>query len=119
MGARPAVRQATWTERWWKSQGRLPAARQASCDRVVMLIEGQDLPGIRVKPIQPDKHYSEARVSSGDRIVFRGEGSGLCFVDIVSHDDISGAGPADAPQHIESQGSTRDGQPELVRGMAG
>ena len=90
MGARPAVREVTWTERWWKSYARLPAARQASCDRVVMaLIKGQDPPGVRVKPIQPDKHYSEARVSSGDRIVFRGEGGGLCFVDNVSHDDIS------------------------------
>jgi hypothetical protein len=41
-----------------------------------------------VKPIQPDKYYFEARISSGDRIVFRVEGGAIFFLDVVKHDDI-------------------------------
>jgi hypothetical protein len=41
-----------------------------------------------VKPILPDKHYLEGRISSGDRIVFRIEGSTIYFMDVVRHDDI-------------------------------
>lgn len=52
------------------------------------LIKGTDAPGVNVKPILPDKHYLEARISSGDRIVFRlGQGA-IFFVDVVKHDDI-------------------------------
>jgi hypothetical protein len=42
-----------------------------------------------VKPILPDKHYLEARISSGDRIVFRVEQGTIYFVDVVKHDDIA------------------------------
>jgi hypothetical protein len=52
------------------------------------LIKGRETGGLNVKPILPDKHYSEARISSGDRIVFRMEGSTIYFMDIVKHDDI-------------------------------
>jgi hypothetical protein len=73
---RPAGRSAVWTEQWWESYGRLSVDRQGSCDRVVMaLIKGIDTPGLSVKPILPDKHYLEGRISSGDRVVFRVEGS--------------------------------------------
>lgn len=86
---RPAVRSATWTEQWWESYARLAPDRQASCDRVaIALIKGTDTPGLNVKPILPDKHYLEARFSSGDRIAFRVEGGTICFVDVVKHDDI-------------------------------
>ena len=89
MVPRPAVRSAIWTEQWWESYGRLAGDRQASCDRVVMaLIKGIDTPGLNVKPILPDKHYLEGRIGSGDRIVFRVEGSTICFMDVVKHDDI-------------------------------
>ena len=68
---------------------RLGPDRQASCDRVAMaLIKGSDTPGLNVKPILPDKHYIEGRISSGDRIVFRVEGSTIYFMDVVKHDDI-------------------------------
>lgn len=83
------MRSAVWTEQWWQSYIRLAPDRQASCDRAAMaLIKGSDTPGLNVKPILPDKHYLEGRISSGDRIVFRIEGSALYFIDVVKHDDI-------------------------------
>lgn len=89
MTSRPSVRSATWTEQWWQSYARLATERQESCDRLVMaLIKGTDSPGLNIKPILPDKHYLEARISSGDRIVFRFEGGTIYFVDVVKHDDI-------------------------------
>jgi hypothetical protein len=53
------------------------------------LIKGTDTPGLNVKPILPDKHYLEARISSGDRVVFRVEEGTVYFVDVVKHDDIA------------------------------
>jgi hypothetical protein len=89
MALRPAARAAVWTEQWWESYGRLPADRQASCDRAaIALIKGGDAPGLHVKPILPDKHYLEGRISSGDRIVFRVEADTIFFMDVVRHDDI-------------------------------
>jgi hypothetical protein len=86
---RPAVAAATWTEQWWRSYAKLSTDRQISSDRVVMaLIKGTDSPGLNVKPILPDKYYLEARISTGDRIVFRLEQSEIIFVDVVKHDDI-------------------------------
>jgi hypothetical protein len=74
-----------WTEQWWRSYARLPTERQASCDRVVMaLIKGTDAPGLNVKPILPDKHYLEARISSGDRVVFRIQDDAIYFLDVVN-----------------------------------
>lgn len=52
------------------------------------LIKGTDAPGLNVKPILPDKHYLEARISSGDRIVFRLDQGSILFVDVVKHDDV-------------------------------
>jgi hypothetical protein len=52
------------------------------------LVRGSPAPGLAVKPILPDKHYLEARISSGDRIVFRIEGTTISFMDVVKHDDI-------------------------------
>jgi hypothetical protein len=95
------VSSATWTEQWWKNYGQLPAERQASCDRIAMaLIKGTDTPGLNVKPILPDKHYFEARISSGDRIAFRKEQGAIFFVDVIKHDDIEryGRRPRQAPQ---------------------
>jgi hypothetical protein len=89
MVLRPAVRSAVWTEQWWSSYGRLAADRQASCDRVVMaLVKGTHTPGLDVKPILPDRHYLEARISSGDRVVFRLEETTIYLMDVVKHDDI-------------------------------
>ena len=52
------------------------------------LIKGSEASGLNVKPILPDKHYYEARISSGDRIVCRMEGTTIYFIDVVKHDDI-------------------------------
>jgi hypothetical protein len=72
--------------------------RQASCDRIVMaLIKGSDSAGLNVKPILPDKHYLEGRISSGDRMVFRVEGSTIYFMDVVKHDDIGRYGRRPRP----------------------
>ena len=90
MALRPAARAAVWTDQWWGSYGRLPTDRQASCDRAAMaLIKGGDTPGLQVKPILPEKHYLEGRISSGDRIVLRVEGGTVFFMDVVRHDDIA------------------------------
>jgi hypothetical protein len=56
---------------------------------LIILIRGIDSAGLHVKPILPDKHYLEARISSGDRIVFRVEQGTIYFIDVVKHDDIS------------------------------
>ena len=73
-----------------KRYAELSADRQAACDKVaIALIKRDSSPGLHVKPIHPDKHYSEARINSGDRIVFRVEGETIFSVDVVKHDDIS------------------------------
>lgn len=90
MAQRPPVRSAAWSEQWWESYDRLTADRQASCDRVIIsLIKGTDTPGLNVKPILPDKYYLEARISSGDRMVFRIAEGTLYFLDVIKHDDIA------------------------------
>jgi hypothetical protein len=81
---------AVWSESWKESYARLSAERQASCDEAaIALIKQISSPGLRVKPIHPEKYYLEARINSGDRIVFRLEKGTVFFVDIVHHDDIS------------------------------
>jgi hypothetical protein len=89
LARRTAAASATWTTQWWQSYSKLPADRQASCDRAAMaLIKGIDSPGLNVKPILPDKLYLEARIGSGDRIIFRVEQGAVFFMDVVKHDDI-------------------------------
>jgi hypothetical protein len=81
---------ADWSEPWKENYARLSAERQAACDEaVIALIKQIFSPGLRVKPILPDKHYLEARINSGDRIVFRLEQGIISFVNIVPHDGIS------------------------------
>ena len=87
---------AVWSERWKESYGRLSADRQVGCDAAAMsLIKQQASPGLRIKPIHPDKYYLEARINSGDRIIFRIEDGAVQFIDVVAHDDIAryGRGP--------------------------
>lgn len=68
---------------------RLPEARRASCLRVIeALVKQEPTPGMRVKPILPGRFYSEARISSGDRLIFRVGDGVLHLIDVVSHDDI-------------------------------
>lgn len=89
MPGRQTFLAAEWSKRWKKSYTRLDSERQAACDRAaIALIKKQDLPGLRVKPIRPEKYYLEARLNQGDRIVFRIEGATIFFVDVISHDEI-------------------------------
>lgn len=89
MSRRIAFLAAEFSAQWDKSYDDLPANKQEETDEVVMaLLKSQPTHGMRVKPIQPDKHYHEARISSGDRVVYRVQ-EGVCrFVDIVPHDLI-------------------------------
>lgn len=67
----------------------MPANKQSEADEVVLaLLKSQPTHGMRVKPIQPDKHYHEARINSGDRVVYRVEGGVCRFVDIIPHELI-------------------------------
>lgn len=89
MSRRPGFLAAQWSERWNESYAALSPDRQKACDdAAIALIKQQWSSGLRVKPIQPEKHYHEARITSGDRIVFRIESGTIFFVDIVKHDDI-------------------------------
>jgi hypothetical protein len=80
---------AAWSTRWSKTYGNLPYDRQKGADKVVIaLIKQEPTPGMRVKPIEPEKYYYEARINDGDRLVFRIEGGCVWFADVVEHDGI-------------------------------
>ena len=89
MPARQTFLHAYWQEAWKASYAALPSDRQRACDEAaIMLIKRESSPGLRIKPILPDKHFYEARISSGERIIFRIEGGTIFFYDVVKHDDI-------------------------------
>jgi hypothetical protein len=86
---------ADWTALFKASYADLSPDRQRQCDSAVMrVIKRQPTPGLRIKPIQPDKHYREARINEGDRLIFLEEGDTVTFVDVVPHDQISRYGRA-------------------------
>ncbi len=90
MARKQAFLAAVWSDRWKESYAELSPERQKTCDSAALALIKQEVsPGLRVKPIQPDKYYWEARMNSGDRIVFRIESGTILFVDVVKHDDIS------------------------------
>jgi len=65
---------AEWSESWKLSYAQLSHDRQAACDKAaISLIKRASSPGLHIKPIHPDKYYFEARINTGDRIVFRVE----------------------------------------------
>jgi mRNA-degrading endonuclease RelE of RelBE toxin-antitoxin system len=81
---------AEWSEPWKESYSKLSTDRQAACDHAaISLIKQLSSPSLRIKPIHPEKYYLEARINSGDRIVFRIEKGTIFFVDVIHHDDIS------------------------------
>lgn len=80
---------ANWSDSWKESYARLSSERQTACDEAAIApIKQIASSGLRIKPIHPDKYYLEARINSGDRIVFRIEEGMIFFVDVVHHDDI-------------------------------
>jgi hypothetical protein len=81
---------AVWSDVWKESYAKLSSERQAACDESAMaLIKQTSSSGLRIKPIHPVKHYLEARINSGDRIIFRIAEGTIFFIDIVTHDEIS------------------------------
>jgi hypothetical protein len=80
---------AEFSRRFEKSYAGLTAARQKGVDKVVIaLLKREPTPGMRLKPIQPDKYFDEARINDGDRLVHRIDSDILWVVDVVPHDDI-------------------------------
>jgi len=80
---------AEFSEQFKVAYAALQADQQKGVDKtVMMLLKQQTTSGTRVKPIEPDKYYYEARVNDGDRLIHRQEGERMLFVDVVAHDDI-------------------------------
>jgi hypothetical protein len=80
---------AEWSSRWNRSYAALSPERMKGADKVaIALIKQEITPGMRVKPIEPEKYYNEARINDGDRIVFRIAEGTVWFVDVIPHDHI-------------------------------
>lgn len=53
---------ANFPEQWERSYPRLQAAEQKGIEKVVMaLVKGETTPGMRIRPIEPEKYFNEAR----------------------------------------------------------
>jgi hypothetical protein len=86
---------AEWSKRWDKSYQNLNHEQQKGVDKVVIaLLKQEPTPRMRVKPLEPEKYYNEARANAGDRVIHRIEDGKIWFVDIVAHDDIGRYGKA-------------------------
>lgn len=89
MARKHAFLNAEFTERWKESYQSLQLPEQNGVDKVVIaLLKQKPTPGMRVKPIEPDKFYFEARINDGDRLIHRTDDGTIYFIDIVTHDDI-------------------------------
>lgn len=79
---------AVWSSRWDRSYAALSHDRKKGADKVaIALIKQEITPRMRIKPVEPEKYYNEARINDADRLIFRTEGGSVWFVDIVEHDD--------------------------------
>ena len=86
---------AEWSIRFKASYPRLSSDRQKSTDKVALALMKQEItPGMRIKPVEPEKYYYEARINDADRLIFRIENDRVWFVDVVPHDDIGRYGRA-------------------------
>ncbi len=82
--------QAQWSDQFKKSYAALQQAEKKGADKVMLaLIKREPTPGMRAKPIEPEKYYTEARVNDGDRMIYREADGAILFVDVVAHDDIA------------------------------
>ena len=80
---------AEFSRRFRESYARLSHDRQKGADKVILALMKQELtPGMRVKPILPEKYYGEARINDADRLIHRVEGGKVWLVDVVAHDDV-------------------------------
>ncbi len=95
MARKRAFLGAEWSRRCNRSYEKLTHEQQKGVDKLVLaLLKQQPTPGMRIKPVAPEKYYFEARVNDGDRVIHRIEGGKVWFVDIVVHDDIGRYGKA-------------------------
>jgi len=80
---------ADFSEQFKEAYAGLRSAQQQGTDTVVMaLLKQRPTPGMRVKPVEPEKHYYDARINDGDRLIHRIEAGTLYLLDVVKHDDI-------------------------------
>ena len=83
------------SERFKKTYKRATKQLQEQVDDTVkQLFENPSLPGLRVKPIKHAGYYYEARINSGDRLIFRTEAKTLILINFVKHDNIGDYGAA-------------------------
>ena len=81
---------AIWTDQFKESYAKLQANEQKSADKVSFAImKGEVTPGMRIKPIEPEKYFQEARLNDGDRLIHRVREGTVYFIDIVPHDQIN------------------------------
>jgi hypothetical protein len=77
------------TEQYKRAKADLQqATRKQVAKRQLLLFTNPAHPSLQTHHIMPDKHYWEAYVNRGDRIIYIPEGDRLVLVDVVSHDDI-------------------------------
>jgi hypothetical protein len=80
---------AEWSKRWDKSYEKLTHEQQKGVDKVAIALTKQaPTSGMRIKPVEPEKFYHEARANAGDRVIHRIEAAKMWFVEIFPHDDI-------------------------------
>jgi mRNA-degrading endonuclease RelE of RelBE toxin-antitoxin system len=85
----PAFKTLEVTQQYKEAVAKLqePVRKQVSI-RAKLLFDNPAHPSLKAHSIKPDKHYWEAYVNRGDRIIYIPEGSHLVLVDVVTHDDI-------------------------------
>lgn len=78
-----------FTPRFEISYKALRGQAQKQCDKAIgLLLSNPGSPGLRLKPILPQKIYWEARINQGDRLILRPEGSVVHVIDVVEHKKI-------------------------------
>ena len=81
---------AVWSDHLKESYAKLQANEQKAADKVAFAItKGEVTPGMRIKPIEPEKYFHEARLNDGDRLVHRVQEGTVYFVDVVPHHQIN------------------------------
>lgn len=64
------------------------AQKKQVLTRLALLIQDRAHPSLNAHQIEPDKHYWEAYVNRGDRLIYIPDGTVVILVDVVPHDDI-------------------------------
>ena len=75
---------AEWTDHFGESYAKLQATEQKCADCACLaIVKGEVTPGMRIRPIEPEKYFHEARMNDGDRIVHRIAEGMVFFVDVL------------------------------------